>query len=243
MTGASAGIGRALAGELAAAGYTVTGVARDEERLRAAVGALGDGHTALTADLATAHGRARVVQAVRDTRFDVLVNNAGVAVTGPFADVDLDTAVGMMELNCVAPVTLAHAYLAAARPGDALINISSVLAFAPAAGLSVYSASKAFLTSFSESLWLEHRARGVYVMNLCPGITATASQAYDGDDVPASMVQTPEQVAATAIAVLHRRRRPTVVSGRRNTVFAAAMRLLPRRMVLRMLGAAQGPPS
>lgn len=118
-----------------------------------------------------------------------------------------------------------------------------MLAFAPAAGLSVYSASKAFLTSFSESLWLEHRARGVYVMNLCPGITATASQAYDGDDVPASMVQTPEQVAATAIAVLHRRRRPTVVSGRRNTVFAAAMRLLPRRMVLRMLGAAQGPPS
>lgn len=235
VTGASEGIGRAIARAMAAEGYAVTGVARDETRLREVVDGLGEGHAALVADLATEDGLGRVVRIVRQSPFDVLVNNAGIAAAGPFADVPLERATAMMNLNCHALVTLAHAFLAGAQPGDALINVSSTLAFAPMANLSVYSATKAFVTSLSESLWHEHKARGVYVMGLCPGMTATRSQPHSGADVPTGLVQSPEQVAATALASLHRRNQPTVISGTKNALFAAAVRALPRRTALRML--------
>lgn len=235
VTGASEGIGRAMARALAAAGYTVTGVARNEVRLHAVIDGLGEGHAALVADLTTEDGLGRVVRSVQHTPYDVLVNNAGTATAGPFADVPLERAAAMMNLNCHALVTLAHAFLTGAQPGGALINVSSTLAFAPMANLSVYSATKAFVTSFSESLWHEHKARGVYVMGLCPGMTATRSQPHSGADVPAGLVQGPEQVAAAALVALHRRKQPTVVSGRKNTLFATAARALPRRTALRIL--------
>ncbi|GGL22490.1 SDR family NAD(P)-dependent oxidoreductase [Nocardia jinanensis] len=234
VTGASEGIGRALARALAAAGYTVTGVARNEERLRTVIDSLGHGHAALVADLASEEGRERVVQAIRQAPFDVLINNAGTATTGPFAEIPLDSATIMMNLNCHALVALAHAFLVGARPGDALINVSSTLAFAPMPNLSVYCATKAFVTSLSESLWHEHKSQGVYVLGLCPGTTATRSQPHN-DDLPAGLVQTPEQVAATALTALHRRKQPTVISGKKNTLFATAARALPRRAVLRLL--------
>ncbi len=236
VTGASEGIGRAVARALAADGYTVTGIARDEARLRAVIDGLGEGgHSALVADLATEDGLGRVVHGVQQGRFDVLVNNAGTASSGPFVDVPLERATAMMNLNCHALLTLAHAFLTGAQPGGALVNVSSTLAFAPMANLSVYSATKAFVTSFSESLWHEHKARGIYVMGLCPGMTSTRSQPHSGADVPAGLVQSPEQVAATALAALHRRKQPTVICGTKNTLFAAVARALPRRAALRIL--------
>lgn len=237
VTGASEGIGLALARALASDGYAVTGVARDQGRLSAALAAMGSGHTALAADLSTGEGLHRVTDALHQTRFDVLVNNAGTAVHGPFADVPLRHATAMLDLNCHALVALAHAFLAEARPGDALINLSSTLAFAPMPDLGVYSGTKAFVASFSEALWVEHRARGVYVMGLCPGMTATRSQPHGGPDVPARLVQTPEQVAAAAMAALRRRKRPTVTTGTVNALLAMEARTLPRRTVLRMLAA------
>lgn len=242
VTGVSEGIGRAVARALAADGYAITGVARSEDRLHAVIDGLGPGHTALVADVASEEGRKRVVQAVQRTPFAVLVNNAGIASTGPFADVPLGSAAAMLDLNCYALVTLAHAFLADARPGDALVNVSSTLAFAPMPNLSVYSATKAFVTSFSESLWHEQKARGVYVMGLCPGMTATASQPHNGNDVPAALLQTPEQVAAVAMTALRRRAQPTVISGTKNALFAAAARTLPRRTVLRLLATEPKPP-
>ncbi|WP_030025113.1 SDR family NAD(P)-dependent oxidoreductase [Streptomyces monomycini] len=236
VTGASEGIGRALARRLAANGYTITAVARSQERLDALAGELGPRHHALAADLATEAGCHRVRQALQNTRYDLLVNNAGAATAGPFAEVSAEQAISMIRLNCDALVTLAHAFLGGARSGDALINVASTLAFAPMPQLSVYSATKAFVASFSESLWAEQRPRGVYVMGLCPGMTATKSQPHTGDQVPAGMVQTPEQVAATAVAALERRHRPTVISGTKNTVFAAVTRTMPRRPLQRMLG-------
>ena len=243
VTGASEGIGRALARELAAAGYAVTGVARDGERLRVLTESLGEGHTAFAADLATEDGVGRVARTVRRTPFDVLVNNAGAATAGPFAAVPLEHARAMVNLNCHALVTLAHAFLEGARPGSALINVSSTLAFAPMANLSVYSATKSFVTSLSESLWHEHKARGVYVMGLCPGMTATRSQPHNGAEVPAGLVHSPEQVAATALVALRRRKQPTVICGTRNALFATAARALPRRTALRVLTPEPRPPA
>ncbi|QGV81972.1 SDR family NAD(P)-dependent oxidoreductase [Streptomyces ficellus] len=241
VTGASEGIGRALTRRLAASGYTITAVARSQERLDALAGELGPGHHALAADLATEAGCRRVRQELQKSRYDLLVNNAGAAAAGPFVEVSAEQATSMIRLNCDALVTLAHAFLNGARSGDALINVASTLAFAPMPQLSIYSATKAFVASFSESLWAEQRPRGVYVMGLCPGMTATKSQPHTGDQVPAVMVQTPEQVAATAIAALERRHRPTIISGKKNTVFAAVTRTMPRRTLQRILGNGRTP--
>ncbi|MFI9332351.1 SDR family NAD(P)-dependent oxidoreductase [Kitasatospora sp. NPDC052868] len=234
VTGASTGIGRAFARRLAAEGFHVIAVARREDRLRALTEELGPGHEYLVADLATAVGRERTAEVFASRRVHLLVNNAGAAAEGGFTDVPLARALEAMHLNCDALVALAHAFLAAARPGDALLNMSSTLAFAPAPGLGVYSATKAFVTSLSESLWAEQRAAGVYVLGLCPGMTATESQPHR--DVPGWLVQTPERVVDAALAALHRRRRPTVVTGRSARILAAAARLLPRRTALAALG-------
>ncbi|MET8999724.1 SDR family NAD(P)-dependent oxidoreductase [Amycolatopsis sp. NPDC004169] len=80
------------------------------------------------------------------------MNNAGFAVHGGFAETPLEDSLGVLDLNCRAVVTLAHAFLAHARPGAALVNVSSTLGFTPKPGLGVHSATKAFVTSFSEAL-------------------------------------------------------------------------------------------
>lgn len=162
--------------------------------------------------------------------YDLLINNAGLARPGPFTDTPLDQALPALRLNCEAVVTLAHAFLATAGPGAALVNVASTLAFAPQPGQAVYGATKAFVASFSEALWYEQRPRGVYVMALCPGPTATRPGLHA--DVPAALVQSPEAVVATALTALRRRRRPTIVPGRANALLAAATRFLPRTTAL-----------
>ncbi|MEV4054424.1 SDR family NAD(P)-dependent oxidoreductase [Amycolatopsis sp. NPDC049688] len=233
MTGASAGIGRAFATMLAAAGYSVTAVARREDRLADLMTALGPGHDHLVADLATADGLRATADRLAGP-YTLLVNNAGAAIHGGFAETSLEDSLAVMDLNCRAVVTLAHAFLAGARPGSALVNVSSTLGFTPKPGLGVYSATKAFVTSFSETLWHEQKARGVHVLALCPGVTATESQR--ASDVPAWLVQTPEDVVARALRAVHRREGPTVVPGRHNAVLTAVTGLLPRRTAVSLLG-------
>ncbi|WP_431683475.1 SDR family NAD(P)-dependent oxidoreductase [Kitasatospora sp. KL5] len=234
MTGASSGIGREFARRLAADGHRVIAVARREDRLRSLLAELGPGHSRLAADLATEPGRQQVAEVLAHQRVHLLVNNAGTAVEGCFAEVPLARALETVRLNCDALLALAHAFLARARSGDALLNVASTLAFAPAPGLAVYSATKAFVASLSEALWAEHKDRGVHVMGLCPGPTATESQPHH--DTPAVLVRTPEQVVAAALDALRRRNRPTVVPGAANRLFTAAARTLPRRSVLTVLG-------
>ncbi len=128
---------------------------------------------------------------------------------------------------------LAHAFLATATPGSALVNVSSTLGHTPKPGLAVYSASKAFVTAFSETLWHEQRTRGVRVLALCPGVTATASQT--AADVPPWLVQTPEQVVDRAGKALSGKAGPVVLTSPVNRAFTTALRLLPRRAALALL--------
>ncbi|MEV6879327.1 SDR family NAD(P)-dependent oxidoreductase [Amycolatopsis sp. NPDC051128] len=234
VTGASAGIGRAFATALAATGYSVTAVARREDRLDDLMTTLGPGHDRLTADLATPEGLRVTAARLAGEPYTLLVNNAGAAVHGDFAATSLQDALAVVDLNCRAIVTLAHAFLARAQPGSALVNVSSTLGFTPKPGLGVYSATKAFVTSFSETLWHEQKARGVHVLALCPGVTATESQ--HAEDVPSWLVQTPEEVADRALRAVNGRQGPIVVSGRRNAVLATITGLLPRRTAVSLLG-------
>ena len=241
ITGASEGIGLAIAAKLAAQGYTITGVARSEDRLSAAMNGLGSNHDSIVADVASEAGRQKVIDALNVRHYDVLINNAGVGATGAFGESDINKQVNVLRLNCEALMVLCHAYLKTARAGDALMNVSSALAFAPMPGLAVYSATKSFVTAFTDSLWFEQKPRGVYVVALHPGMTSTDFQVHAGGksgDMPANMAQTPEQVADVAAAALQARAKPDVISGGKNMVFTGLTRLLPRKAVVGMMGKA-----
>lgn len=242
VTGASGGIGRAFAEELARRGWQVTAVARREAQLDALLGTLkGDGHQRLAADLATVEGIDRVADEIQAGGYHLLINNAGVGTYGAFAETDLSRLLAMLRLNCEAITTLSHAYLAGARAGDALINVSSTLAFLPLPYSSLYSATKAFVTHLSECLWYEQKGRGVYVMGLCPGVTSTDFHTNAGGEAStapsAAISQRPEQVVAEALAALERRADPNVITGIVNQAGAFSSRLLPRTAVLAMMGA------
>ncbi len=241
VTGASEGIGRVFARALAGRGYAVTAVARSEAKLKELAAEVGSGVEALSADLSTAEGQRAAVAALEAGGFDLLVNNAGVGLVGPFAEAEVERVQAMLRLNCEAVVALSHAFLKGAKRGDALVNVSSTLAFMPSPGLGAYAATKAFVTSFSEALWYEQRERGVYVLGLCPGITSTRFQENAGgskDDVPQGMAQTAEQVVDEALAALDARSRPTVITGVQNKAGAVITRALPRKALVSVMGRA-----
>ena len=151
----------------------ITALARSEDRLKALCNQLGGGSRYLVADLSTETAQDRVAAELTTRHYDVLVNNAGVATSGRLTDVPLAKQVAMVRLNNEAIVKLAYAFLMKAESGDALINTSSTLAFLPMPSLGLYCATKAFVTTFSETLWFEYKDKGIYVMGLCPGPTET----------------------------------------------------------------------
>ena len=154
VTGASSGIGREFAVQLAAQGYTVVGVARREDRLKELLSVLpGDEHSYLVADLGSQAGVQSVMDAMQGERFNLLINNAGLSVLEPFYESSLSTQQNILSVNCESLMKLAHTFLRQSEQGDALINLSSIVAYLPTPAQPMYSASKAFIASFSECLW------------------------------------------------------------------------------------------
>lgn len=238
VTGASSGIGEALARQLGAAGVDVVLVARRAERLDELATTLRSAHgiqaETLTADLTDRVGLDAV--AVRlgdvDRPIDLLVNCAGAGASGPFVDGDLDTYRQVLALNVNAVVELTHAALGPmrARRSGWIMNISSLGGHAPGPNFAVYSATKAFVTSFSESLHEEGRRFGVVVTAVCPGATTTefgelAGSA--GEDLPRVLLQSADEVAAEALAATARGR-AVRVTGIVNRVSAAFTTVMPR---------------
>ncbi|GAB5452550.1 MAG: SDR family oxidoreductase [Halioglobus sp.] len=242
VTGASSGIGREFAVQLAAQGYTVVGVARREDRLKELLAVLpGDGHSYLAADLGSEAGIQSVMDTMLGERVNLLINNAGFSVLEPFYESSLNTQQNILTVNCESLMKLAHAFLRQSERGDALINLSSIVAYLPTPAQPMYSASKAFIASFSECLWEEHRARGVYVMGLCPGITQTEfiENATGGDSegqtLPQSMIQTTGEVVAEALKALSARNKAIIVTGWKNRMMMLMPRLLTRHRLLKVL--------
>jgi uncharacterized protein len=181
VTGASSGIGEAMAHELAQRGSHVVLVARSREKLESLAADL-RGHPGveievLPADLTDGDDLAGVEERLRrtDAPVDLLVNNAGVGQVGAFADLDVDGAASQVQLNVLAPIRLAHAALSRLRAirGGGILNVSSIAATQPVPSMATYAGTKAFLTSWSEALHEELRGTGVHITALAPGFTRT----------------------------------------------------------------------
>lgn len=179
ITGASSGIGYQLARVFAAHGHDLIVTARREDRLTALVEGLPRGcrvHV-VPVDLAKAKGPAKLLEALDESgrRVDVLVNNAGVAASGPFQDMDGKDLRNMLKLNVRTLTELTHGLLPGmlARGQGRILNVASVASFYGVPGMALYSASKAFVLSLSEGLAEDLRGTGVTVTALCPGPTRT----------------------------------------------------------------------
>lgn len=186
VTGASSGIGEAMVELLAGTGIPTVVVARRRDRLDELAARFPSTVEVLVADLTTPKGLARVVARVTDAErpIDLLVNNAGFGTSGLFHELDADRLQGEIDLNIGALTRLSHAALATMLPRGRgyLLNVSSVASFQCAPKLAVYSATKAYVTSLTESLHEEARGTGVHVTALCPGLTRTEFQSVSNTE-------------------------------------------------------------
>jgi uncharacterized protein len=180
VTGASSGIGLELVHELARRHTDLVLVARSQDTLERTAEDLRHDHgrdvEVLASDLTDPAAREAVEARLRDRDrpVDLLVNNAGVGQVGPFADLDVEVAERIVTLNVVAPLRLVHAALPVlAEQRGAVLNVSSLGGNQPVPRMATYAATKAFLTSWGESLFEELRGTGVTVTTLAPGFTRT----------------------------------------------------------------------
>jgi len=243
VTGASSGIGFVFAGELAKDGYGVTCVARSEDKLQNLVQALGEGHRLISVDLSDPAQLKKIEQELSDTKYDLLVNNAGYAIYERFENNDLKDYENLMYLNMNAVVRLSYTFLNSAVSGDALLNVSSALSRLSYPGGAIYCGTKGFVTCFTESLWYEYKDKGIYVMALLPGITKTnfhrvASSGVERD-LPQALAYEPEVVVSEALKTLKNRKLPSFISGPRyRWLTGFANRILSRKKIIEMMGKA-----
>lgn len=244
VTGASAGIGAALAHELARRGHPLLLVARREERLRALAGTLAERYgvpvEVRPCDLTDRVARAGLVAELGRLRVALLCANAGFATCGPLRDADPARERAAVELNTVATHDLVLAVLPGmlARRSGALLLSGSTAGFQPVPTAATYAATKAFVNTLAESLHGELRGSGVTCTLLAPGPTRT--ELYEVAD--AGHIQrhrwmawlAPARVAADAVAGLERGRR-VVVPGPVAKAQAVAGRCTPRGALFRIL--------
>jgi short-subunit dehydrogenase len=206
VTGASSGIGRAIAVELAAQGSDLVVVARRRDRLEALAEELRAAHgvkvDVLVADVTVADELAAVEERVRhgSPPVDLLVNNAGAGGQGAFADVPVDRTQSQILLNVMAPVRLTHAALEQMVPRrrGGVLNVSSIAGLQPMPNVATYAASKAYLSSFSHAVHEEVRHRGVTVTALLPGFTRT--EFHEVANISRSVVPGPAWMKADVVA-------------------------------------------
>ena len=241
VTGASSGIGHVFAKELAKENYVVTGVARNEDKLKAIFRELGEGHHYVVADLTSSTQLTKIEKELSDTKYDLLVNNAGYAIYDRFENVPLEMHANVMYLNMNSLVCLSHTFLKTAAAGDALINVSSALSRLSYPGGAVYCGTKGFVTCFTESLWYEFKDKGVYVMALLPGVTLTnfhrVAFRAEPKDLPRRAAYPPEVVVSEALRILKERKRPSFISGPRYRYLVSLVdKFLSRKKMIEIMG-------
>ena len=248
VTGASAGIGEALARELAARGTALVLTARRLDRLEALAAELKAEHAiaveCIAADLARPDAVDELCAQIdrRGIAIDILINNAGYGVPGSFLTPSWSTHADFLRVMTIAPCELVYKLLPGMRERGygRIANIASLAGIMPAsAGHTLYAASKAFLIKFSQSLALENGDKGVKVCAVCPGFTYSEFHDVVGtrakvSNMPNWMWSKAGDVAREGLDAMERGE-IVHVTGRANRLIKSLMKLMPDKLALRAI--------
>jgi len=238
ITGASSGIGKALAFEFAAGGFNLLLIARNEAALREVAAKCREQNAVetevISADLACPDAVEKLVKLIesKTRRYEVLVNNAGFGIHGDFASTDITQNVQLLHVQLTAAVRLTRAVLPVMieRRSGRILNVASVYSFSPVPFQSVYAACKAFLLSFSTAVQNELEGTGVTVTVFCPGITQTEFRTRAGiAEKRKKSGITAERAASIAYSATIRGKH-IVVPGLFNRLYVFASHLMPVQM-------------
>jgi uncharacterized protein len=245
VTGASSGIGEAFARQLAKKRYDLVLVARRRDRLEKLSAELAEAYgtdaEVISADLATPEGIHTVEKRIGQGDIGLLVNNAGFATRGNFANMSIDRELEEMDVNTKALVRLTRAALEpmVQQKRGIVINVGSTGAFQPVPYMSTYAATKAFVLHFSEGVHEEVKPHGVTVTCLCPGYVMTEFQQVAGLDrnkIPSQGRVTPEQVVEAALKGAAAGRAIVIPGALNRTLATGFVRMAPRFAVRRIAG-------
>jgi short-subunit dehydrogenase len=240
ITGASSGIGAALAREFARHGHALVLTARRAAELDTLAGSIAGAASTrpqvVTADIGSGEGVDRLAAELAARRLEpsILVNNAGFGLLGDAAELDLAGQLAMIDLNARALTDLTLRFLPGIiRHKGGILNVASIAGFLPGPGMAVYHATKAFAVSLTEALHQELKDEGVRVCALCPGPVPTPFFARAGIPhgyFPSFLARSAERVAREGYAGFMDGHR-IVVPGGPNRVVALLPRLLPRGLI------------
>ena len=239
VTGASTGLGAEFAKLCAAGGYDVVLVARSAARLGEVGAELAKTYVIearpLPADLSDPAAPSEIFAQLSGTPVDILINNAGFGVRGPYAENDWKRDADLMQVNMVALAHLTKLFLPEMmrRGSGRILNIASTAAFVPGPFMALYYASKAFVLSFSEALSNEVQGTGVTVTVLSPGPTRTefakAAGVADSDLFHGPVMGAAEVARIGFDAMMAAK--SSVIAGARNRWMIRGTRLVPRSFV------------
>lgn len=247
VTGASSGIGLAYAKELARRGYDLLVVSNEQERLQRVAAELSDAFGVrvlpLYMDLARAEAARELYDYCQQMQLDieVLVNNAGIFFFDDLTEVAASRIEKMILLHIQTVTMLCHYFGGAMRRRGRgyILNMSSMSAWTPAPGISVYAASKSYLRKLSQMLRYELHGDGVYVTAVCPGAVATGlynlSEKYQRLALRLGVMMTPERLARKAIRALFAHK-DYILPGVFNRVGILLLYLLPDRLIFWLKG-------
>lgn len=239
ITGASSGIGNALAHEFARNDFNIVIIAEEQDGLIRTENELKDNYnvevTGIAKNLADEKAPREVYDQMiqQDIQIDVLVNNAGVGQREKFHETDIEKDINIIRLNIEALVRLTKLFVKdmVTRGEGKILNVGSVAGFQPGPLLAVYHASKAFVVSFSEAIADELEDTGVSVTVLCPGPTDTnffeRADMENARILQDGMVMDPEEVARSGFKSLMKDER-IVIPGMSNKILTFTRRLIPK---------------
>lgn len=243
VTGASSGLGAAFAKALAARGSDLVLVARNQPALEALAKDLSSQFRrkvdVFPTDLTDPQARRKLHANVREKNIAVnlLVNNAGFGLSGPFLEHELDREEAQVELNVSAVMAMAHLFgrdMKSFGSNSGIINVASNAAFQPLPYSAVYSASKSFVLLFSEALGHELKQQGTRVLAVCPGAIATEFWHKIGSELPDNEKSSPDRIVNEALVAFQRRRSVVIPGPLSLRLQVLSTRFAPRSLVVKV---------
>ncbi|MBN1574768.1 MAG: SDR family oxidoreductase [Deltaproteobacteria bacterium] len=248
ITGGTSGIGKAFATAFAKKGYDLVITGRRREKIESVADSIKKEHKVkvevIICELSDKKELDKLIERVRSTdNLEILVNNAGFAVSGSFHESDIGPQREMLAVHSVATMELTYAALPKmVKNGRGyIINLSSIGGLLPFPGNSIYSATKAFVKFFTESIHLELKGTGVRVQALCPGMTVTdfhekmglkPSEIYETKGMSKAM--SPDEVVKISLDCL-KRDRPICIPGLNNRITHLMVRFMPERLMYKII--------